>query len=208
MTTLESTLDDLGIDVSTGRVVDFRAEELLRLHPEEGTVPLIYPTHITSGEVVWPKLEARKPSSIMVTNQSHDLLIPNETYTLVRRFSSKEEKRRVVAVLYEPHLLPATRIAFENHLNYFHQNLRGLDPLLAKGLTIFLNSTFVDMYFRLFNGHTQVNATDLRNMRYPTRRQLEELATHLPDGKTTQKMIDVAIEEILFSMDNELDSSL
>ena len=67
-------------------------------------------------------------------------------------------------------------------------NGRGLDPLVAKGLTAFLNSTFVDIYFRLFNGHTQVNATDLRHMRYPTRGQLAELATRLPEGKLSQIM--------------------
>ncbi|MBE9034379.1 transposase [aff. Roholtiella sp. LEGE 12411] len=37
------TLKDLGLTVSTGRVVDFRAKEYLCLMPEENTVPLIYP---------------------------------------------------------------------------------------------------------------------------------------------------------------------
>jgi adenine-specific DNA-methyltransferase len=167
------------------------------LHPEEGTVPLLYPAHISSGEVVWPSQEARKPGALVVNEQSRDLLVPNEPYVLVRRFSSKEEKRRVVAVLYEPQALPASHVAFENHLNYFHQHGGGLDPLVAKGLTIFLNSTFVDMYFRLFNGHTQVNATDLRHMRYPTSGQLAELANRLPTGKLTQQTVDTLIEEIL-----------
>jgi adenine-specific DNA-methyltransferase len=40
-------------------------------------------------------------------------------------------------------------------------------------LAAFLNSTVLDVYFRQFNGHTQVNATDLRNLRYPSRSQLE-----------------------------------
>ena len=196
-------LDDLGISVSTGRVVDFRAQNFLRMLPEEGTVPLIYPTHISSGQVVWPKPEARKPNAIVVSDQSSDLLVPNETYVLVRRFSAKEEKRRVVAVLYEPHHCAATHVGFENHLNYFHHNLQGLPPLLAKGLTAFLNSTFVDMYLRLFNGHTQVNATDLRNIHYPTREQLEALGQHLPDGTPLQNVVDKLIEEILFSMNDD-----
>jgi adenine-specific DNA-methyltransferase len=199
MATLRTSLDDLEVNVSTGRVVDFRAEKFLRHLPDEGTVPLIYPIHLATGRVVWPKLDMRKPNAI-VADQSHDLLVPNETYVLMRRFSSKEEKRRVVAVLYEPHNLPGTHVGFENHLNYFHHNLRGLDPLLAKGLTAFLNSTFVDMYIRLFNGHTQVNATDLRMMRYPTRTQLEKLGMHLPNGVPSQNTIDVLIEEILFPM--------
>ncbi|MBV9708509.1 MAG: Eco57I restriction-modification methylase domain-containing protein [Chloroflexi bacterium] len=199
MAMLEADLASLDISVSTGRVVDFRAEAFLRFLPEEGTVPLIYPTHITSGSVVWPKLEAKKACALVDTEQTHGLLVPNEHYVLVRRFSAKEEKRRVVAVLYEPQALPGAHVGFENHLNYFHHNTRGLDPLLAKGLTVFLNSTLVDLYIRSFNGHTQVNATDLRNMRYPRREQLEQLGELLPDEMMTQDGIDGLIEEILFS---------
>lgn len=203
MTTLYTQLADLGISISTGRVVDFRAQEHLRLLPEHGTVPLIYPTHISSGRVVWPKPEARKPNAIILADQSRNLLVPNETYVLVRRFSSKEQKRRVVAVLYEPHDASVTHVGFENHLNYFHHNLHGLTLLMAKGLTIFLNSTFVDMYIRLFNGHTQINATDLRNMRYPTQAQLEELGTRLPAEVPSQDVIDNLVEEILFPMNTQ-----
>ncbi len=203
MAKLQTHLDDLGISVSTGRVVDFRIQDYLRILPEEGTVPLIYPTHISSGQVVWPKPEARKPNAIVVSDRSSDLLVPNETYVIVRRFSAKEEKRRVVAVLYEPNYSSATHVGFENHLNYFHHNLHGLPPLLARGLTAFLNSTFVDMYLRLFNGHTQVNATDLRNIRYPTQEQLEALGLRLPDDIPSQNVVDNLIEEILFLMNDE-----
>ena len=55
-------------------------------------------------------------------------------------------------------------MGFENHLNYFHKKGRGIDMPLARGLAAFLNSTLVDAYFRQFNGHTQVNATDLRSL--------------------------------------------
>jgi adenine-specific DNA-methyltransferase len=46
---------------------------------------------------------------------------------------------------------------------------------LALGLKEFLNSAAVDRYFRQFSGHTQVNANDLRVLRYPGRAELERL---------------------------------
>ena len=52
-------------------------------------------------------------------------------------------------------------LGFENHLNVFHQHKHGLPDNLAHGLAAFLNTTAVDEHFRRFNGHTQVNATDL-----------------------------------------------
>ena len=57
-----------------------------------------------------------------------------------------------------------------------------------------LNSSLFDQYFRLFSGHTQVNATDLRKMRYPTREQLIRMGNHidqwLPDQETLDAILD------------------
>jgi len=167
MLSLPSTLGDLGTVVSTGRVVDFRAREFLRPEPEAGTVPLIYPCHFSSGLIDWPKPGGRKPNAIVDCADSRFLLVPRGYYVLTKRFSSKEERRRVVAVVYDPGTLDAEWVGIENHVNYYHAGGKGLPPELAFGLMVFLNSTPVDLFFRQFNGHTQVNATDLRTLRYP-----------------------------------------
>jgi adenine-specific DNA-methyltransferase len=176
---LPATLVDLGLKVSTGRVVDFRAKEYLRQEPEDGAAPLIWPTHFEAGYIAWPKDGSRKPQAIAIDELIADQLILNEHYVLVRRFSAKEERRRVVAALYDPGRIKARVVGFENHLNYFHRNGRGLEPGMARGLAAFLNSTLVDTYFRQFNGHTQVNATDLKSLRYPAVDQLRAMAPEM-----------------------------
>lgn len=172
---LPAKLADLGLEVSTGRVVDFRARSLLRESPGPDTVPLIYPLHFREGRITWPQPGARKPNAILEAAEREGLLIPAGVYVLVRRFSSKEERRRVVAALFDPEDVPCERVAFENHLNYFHAGGRPLERELALGLVAFLNSARVDTLFRQFNGHTQVNATDLRSLRYPSRATLVAL---------------------------------
>lgn len=67
-------------------------------------------------------------------------------------------------------------LGFENHLNVFHDNKHGMSEELARGLTIFLNSAVADNQFRQFSGHTQVNATDLKQLRYPNRENLIKLS--------------------------------
>ena len=57
----------------------------------------------------------------------------------------------------------------------FHQDRHGLEPALARGLAAYLNTSLVDAWFRQFSGHTQVNATDLRALRYPSRADLVRL---------------------------------
>ena len=97
----------------------------------------------------------------------------------VKRFSAKEEKRRLVASIVTPEDFKDEKTAFENHLNVFMQNKHGLDRHIAYGLTAWLNTTWLDGRFRLFSGHTQVNATDLRNLPYPTARQLSDMGRML-----------------------------
>ena len=96
------TLADLGIKVSTGPVVDFRLKEHLRDMPEAGTVPLLYPGHFSSSGTVWPMPGMKKPNAIERNADTEKWLYPNGFYCVVRRFSSKEEKRRIVASVVDP----------------------------------------------------------------------------------------------------------
>ena len=116
---------------------------------------------------------------------------------LVKRFSSKEERRRVVAYHLTPEMLGSELIGFENHWNIFHIGKAGLDATLASGLATFLNSTVLDDWFRVFSGHTQVNATDLRTLRYPSRAQLlvlgERAASYASLDQTTIDQLVAAL---------------
>ncbi|MGH8541496.1 MAG: Eco57I restriction-modification methylase domain-containing protein [Stenotrophobium sp.] len=168
------TLRELGLDVCTGPVVDFRLREHLRQQPDSDTVPLLYSSHFTNGQIQWPK-EGRKPNAIARNAETERWLMKNGCYVVLRRFSSKEEKRRVVAYVLNGRALPGDLIGFENHLNVIHQDKHGLPERIARGLAAYLNSQAVDDYFRTFSGHTQVNATDLRRMKYPGLNELEKM---------------------------------
>ena len=193
---LPASLSDLGIAVSTGRVVDFRAKDFLRPNPEDQTVPLIYPLHFNGMSVLWPHLGARKPNALLAKPETEALLVPNGVYVLVKRFTAKEERRRVVAAVFRPegNLARFQSVGFENHLNYFHRKGQPVAKKLAAGLAIYLNSTLVDSYFRQFSGHTQVNATDLRCLRYPSAEQLSELAEGTDGQCPNQSAIDTAVD--------------
>lgn len=189
------SLVDIGVKVSTGPVVDFRLKAHLREMPEPGTVPLIYPGHLSMTGTVWPVPGLKKPNAIMRNDETEKWLYPNGFYCVVRRFSSKEEKRRVVASVVDPAAFGEHSVlGFENHMNLFHEDKHGLPEALARGLVVFLNTTAVDEYFRRFNGHTQVNATDLKLMKYPSRDTLIQLGEWvMQQGMLTQEQIDAKL---------------
>lgn len=198
MSGLPATLQDLGVSVSTGRVVDFRAKEFLRQQPGHDTAPLIYPCHFNFGFIQWPKETVRKPNAIVSNHKTRELLVPAGVYVLVKRFTTKEERKRIVACIFDSNQIHAPLVGFENHLNYFHMNGCGLPMSLAKGLGAFLNSTVVDVYFRQFNGHTQVNATDLRSLNYPTKAKLERLGRRITGPSLPQSELDALVEDSFF----------
>jgi len=192
------SLADLGVEVSTGPVVDFRLKAQLRKEPGADSAPLLYPCHLEAASVSWPQPAAKKPNAIALDDGTRRWLYPTGCYTLVRRFSAKEEKRRVVAAVVRPSDLGAADlIGFENHLNVFHSGKRGLPEELACGLCAYLNSTALDQEFRAFNGHTQVNATDLRSLKYPDARALRRLGRwFMQAAAPDQAQIDAKIQEL------------
>ena len=186
------SLNQIGVGVSTGPVVDFRLEEYIRQTPTAATVPLLYPGHFRRGGTQWPKDGMKRGNAIVLNAATRRWLYPNGVYAVTRRFSAKEERRRVVATVVRPDAFPdAPMLGFENHLNVFHEDRRGLPEHLAYGLAAYLNTSAVDDHFRRFSGHTQVNATDLRLIKYPSRTALIALGKWAhAQRQITQPMLD------------------
>ena len=174
--TWPNTLHSLGLEISTGPVVPFRATCFLMPDANgPSRVPLLWMQHVRPMRTQWPSTGGSKPQWVEVTSESMKLLVEDATYVLMRRFSAKEEKRRLVAAPLIQGALNANVVGLENHLNYIRGVSRELDEELAYGLSALLNSTFLDRYFRISNGNTQVSATELRAMPLPAERDIRSI---------------------------------
>jgi adenine-specific DNA-methyltransferase len=175
--------------------VDFRVRDFWRSEPSVDSVPLLYAHHFLDGGVTWPRRH-KKPNALTLTPETKKLLMPPGFYTLIKRFSAKEERRRVVAYTLDPSSLPRCPYGIENHLNVIHCGKQSLEPNVARGLAVFLNSTVVDHHFRSFSGHTQVNATDLRQMRFPDAGTLKAFGDVTVDPPLAQSQIDELVDAV------------
>jgi adenine-specific DNA-methyltransferase len=200
-------ISDLGLKASTGPIVDFRTIKDMGRDESEEMVPLIQPECVNpSGYIKWNPSAMRKAPFVKVTDETVNFLVKDEIYVIVKRFSSNEERKRIVASVYKPLHTYNGLVGFENRVNYIHQNGNGLKLELAKGLTVYLNSTVVDSYFRQMSGHTQVNASDLERLRYPDLDTLMILGNMYSDELPVQSEIDNIIRKTVFLMNgNEID---
>lgn len=163
------TLHDFDLEVSTGPIVDFRAKDFLTDFVDERTTsPLIWMHNIQDMKVIWPVKKNGKQTAVLLKEASKPLLLPVKNYVLIKRFSSKEQERRLYAgVLLESNFKFKT-VGVENHVNYLYRKQGNLTEDEAVGLTALLNTAIVDEYFRCLNGNTQVNASDLRVLPLPS----------------------------------------
>ncbi len=165
-----------GLRISTGPVVPFRATEFIdKAGQVPGShVPLLWMNHVQPMRVTWP-MGRHKPEYIKHAPESLALLVPNRNYVLLRRFSAKEEKRRLVAGPYLANAGTTSMVGLENHLNYVYRPGGTLTEDEAFGIAALLSSTMLDSYFRIGNGNTQVSATELRAMPLPALSVITEI---------------------------------
>ena len=172
---LGETLPSIGLRMKTGLTVDFRNREALRDEAEEKAVPLFYSQHIQDGKVVFP---VGKEHEYIVTEQS-GLRQQNTNYLFVKRFTAKEEHRRLQCGVYLARKYPEySEISTQNKINFIC-GLRELSECVVYGLYVLFNSTLYDCYYRILNGSTQVNSTEINAMPVPPMRIIEAMGKEL-----------------------------
>lgn len=193
MSHAKETLSSLNLNVSTGKVVGFRSREMLLENQLVGSLPLIHASHIFNGQVIHPLESCKKEQWVdgFHPNTAKNVISPG-WYVLVKRFSAKEEKRRISAALYHSNNL----FAIDNKVNYIHNNGSGLEKDVAIGIERWLNSAQVDDYFRIFSGHTQVNAGDLRQLPFPSISSLRKLAHSKQPTQDISEILSDNIESL------------
>ncbi len=164
------SLRGYGLDISTGPIVPFRATQWLApcgVVPDTH-VPLLWLQNVRPMRIEWPVgARGKQQYFCRAPKAAQALLLPDRNYVVLRRFSSKEERRRLVAAPLLAGSLGARWIGIENHLNYIHRPGGELTIDEAVGLAALYNCPFMDTYFRAINGSTQVGATEIRRIPLP-----------------------------------------
>ncbi len=94
---------DIGLRISTGPIVLFRSTEFLLFNnTNKSSIPLLQPHNIKAFEIIWPAYKNGKPVAFRLCNDSLRHLLPTKNYVLLKRFSAKEEKRRLTCRLSFP----------------------------------------------------------------------------------------------------------
>ena len=156
----------LGFKLKTGKVVDFRAGEYLTQESDR-SVPLFWPDNFIDNRITYVSNEDNF-RYVISSEDSKSILQENKDYILVKRFTSKEESRRIQPALYNHEdFSDFDKIGVENHVNFIEKEKGYMSREEQYGIFCYFNSTIVDKYYRIINGNTQVNATEFNAIPMP-----------------------------------------
>lgn len=197
MDKLGFNLAELGLKISTGPVVPFRATDYL-LNDINGHIyaPLIWMQNIKDGLIVWPIKENLKPVAIKINEGSRKILISNGNYVLIKRFSTKEGKRRLNAGVILEKFLNAEYIGIENHVNYIYKLNDKLSEDESYGIQALLNSRLYNKYFQTINGNTQVNAAEIDIIPFPSMEKIKTIGRFAKKQKDETEIEKIILKEL------------
>lgn len=192
------TLPDIGLRMKTGIIVDFRQRGDLRQAPGEHVFPLFYSQHIKNGRV---NHASSGKEFDWVTDDKPGLIQDNKNYVFCKRFTAKEEKRRLQCGIYLSEDFPEyKKIGTQNKINFVDFSNNGsMDKPLVYGIYSLLNSTLFDMYYRILNGSTQVNSTEINSIPFPPIDTIKKIGSKLiVENDLSTKTCDKIVEDIYY----------
>ncbi len=172
------TLETLGLKMSTGLVIDSRCEDMLFTDPISGCIPLIRPTAIRNGQVIFP-LPIKKQ---YIAPAGTSLIQRNKNMVIIKRVPAKSDARFVNAGVYMAGWLPQFRyISTHNKINFIDtkNDTYEMTPHLTYGLFALLNSTIYDRFLSIISKSKQINAKEMRHLPLPPRHIIENIGMRL-----------------------------
>lgn len=197
--TWTGSLNQYDLQISTGPIVAFRSLKSITQKKYKNSVPLIWLHNVDCMKLTWPKIKITKNKikEQYVLNNDSVKLIPNQNFVLLRRFSSKDDSKRLIATPYLKNMLDFPFLGIENHLNYIYHKQSELTKIETIGLAALLNSRLFDIYFRTFNGNINVSATELKDFPLPDYELIKLLGQEITNIKELDsKIIDSLVSKI------------
>lgn len=150
-------------EVHTGEVVDFRNRSSIVTKRHANTVPLIGSADMTIPQKVFPS------RFLEIDDLTRRYIHPPGCYVVIKRISPPEQIPRVRARIFNTKDVSNVGVAFENHVNYISAGRVALSQHDAAALVEALAHPETNRQFASLSGSTQVNVSDLRSLRYPSK---------------------------------------
>lgn len=198
--TLRYSLDDLGLKISVGPIVQFRNEDDIKKDVyTKHNPPLLIGADIQPGNKInYFERENKRKTHNKSISDKNKWLIKNSNYVLIRKVTAKDDTDLIVTSVLDKSYFDHDLIGLDNNLLYIHRvDKSEINLELCYGLYCFINSKqFKDFYFSINGTHT-INVTDFNNIRFPDIKTLKKLGFNVFKTDFSEKTCSNLIEKYL-----------
>ncbi|MBN9647705.1 Eco57I restriction-modification methylase domain-containing protein [Terrisporobacter glycolicus] len=183
---LDYTLENLGLKISVGPIVQFRNEpDINRDIYNDNYAPLLISADIQNNNIIkyFERQNKRKTHNKSISSKNK-YLIKNSNYLLIRKITAKDDIDLVVSCILDKNYFKHDYLGLDNNLLYIHNIDKSEMSLeLCHGLYCFINSNqFKNLYFMINGTHT-INVSDFNNIKFPSLSALSEIGKDLMKTK-------------------------
>lgn len=165
-------LKDFGLTLSTGKVVEYRHKQSLN-NSNAGAMFIEAKCLDTNHETYRKKYSKRSHGNALAVNeQTASILIDAQNLILLKRISSNSDKQRINCTVLRKIDCTSSKLAISNHIQYISGEALN-DTDFALEFAKYLSSNDVEKCIRAISGTTQVNASDIDLIRFPSFNQNE-----------------------------------
>ena len=180
--TLNYTLEDLGLKISVGPIVQFRNEADIRQDIyDDNYAPLLISADIQNNNIIkYFERENKRKTHNKSISSKNKYLIKNSNYLIIRKITAKDDIDLVVSCILDKNYFKHDYLGLDNNLLYIHNIDKSEISLeLCYGLYGFINSKqFKNLYFMINGTHT-INVSDFNNIKFPSLSVLTEIGKDL-----------------------------
>ncbi|MCT8978695.1 Eco57I restriction-modification methylase domain-containing protein [Clostridium sp. CX1] len=184
------SLDELGISVSVGPIVQFRNESYLSDKSYESSfAPLLVGKDILENEIIYYHRENTRKTHNKSISEKAKNLVKNSNYLLLRKVTAKDDKDPIVSAVLKKDFFNHELLGIDNNLLYFHSKdpLKELSIEECYGLFCYINSNYFNQLYSLINANHTINVSDFNNIKFPGINLIKEMGINIIDANKFDK---------------------
>lgn len=189
-TGLNYSLEDLGLKVNVGPIVQFRQDKYLsrEVYSKE-YAPIVIANDIQrDNEIVYYTRENKRKTHKKSISIQSKKLIANNNYLLLRKVSAKDDESLIVCAVLENNYFNHHLIGLDNNLLYFlKEDNSSLSLEECYGLYCFINSNEFSSFYSIINGTHTINVTDFSKVKFPSYNMIISMGRAILNSKIYSK---------------------
>jgi len=183
--TFSTNLGAFGFEVFYSKLVISKVEKLLNSTPCENCLPVIWLHNIEQAKFIFP-VEHKYPNYIQNTENIKPFLIYNESCIFFRRYNNNDYITRIVTTAYKNSLNNYNYLAIDRLVGVLLNKSNNLPIETIYGISAYLNSEFVNSYFRMINGIINVTGEMILELPIPDIAVINKMGLNIKNGYNSE----------------------